>query len=200
MVAEAKKLNVYEKLQNVRSEIVKKDLKKTGKASYKGTVKYTYFELSDILPTITELCSKHRITPLMSDFDNDKAILTIRDNDDLESCINFSISIKICQLVGCNDMQNIGGSYNYAKRYLYMNAFEISENDTTEVLGEEEGANDPISNVHVKVIEKLIDETNTDLMAFLTWANAKSIKEISNSSLPSVMAMLEKKKKKMGVQ
>jgi DNA-binding transcriptional MerR regulator len=59
------------------------------------------------------------------------------------------------------------------------------------------GALEPISNFQIKVIESLLKETNTDRMKFLTWAQAKDVKDIVNRDLPSVMKMLEKKKEEV---
>lgn len=194
----ADELNLFQRLQRVRKNISKKDIKKTGEAKYKGQLKYTYFELSDILPVITEECDKNNIVPVMDGFNASTATLKVYDALNPEKYIEFSMSVKICQLIGCNDMQNVGGSYSYAKRYLYMNAFEISEDrDITEQLGDEPGAQDCISNVHVKVIKDLIEKTHTDEIAFLTWANVKEVKDITNRDLPSVLNQLNKKLEQM---
>ncbi|WP_143314551.1 ERF family protein [Clostridium sp. HBUAS56017] len=187
---ENKKLNIYQKLQKVRKLVNEAELTKTGKNTFS---KYTYFELSDFLPTVTKHCEEVGISPIMDIFIDDIATLKIFDNDDPKQCINFTMNVKVSALKGCNEMQNIGGAYSYAKRYLYMNAFEISENDTTEELGDEEKAREPISNVHVKVIEKLIKDTGTDEVSLLTWAKVKSIKEIENKDLPYIMNVLNKK-------
>ena len=188
-------LNIFQKLQEARIKIAKKDIKKTGKCSYKGSLKYTFFELSDIQTVVTKVCNEVGITPVLEEFTEDRATLKLYDNENPKDFIPFSMNVKICQLVGCNDMQNIGGSYSYAKRYLYMSAFEIADSDLTELLGDEEGADDFISNISVKTIENIIEKTNTDLMAFLTWARVDSIKNITNRNLPSIMQMLERKEK-----
>lgn len=184
--------NVFAKLQKAREELSKMNFKKSGRNTFS---KYDYFELKDILPSITQRCSENGIVPIFN-FGKESASLIIKDTES-DGNIIFTMPSEISPLKGCNAIQSIGGALTYAKRYLYMNAFEIAENDLTEEDGDEKDARDPISNVHVKVIQKLIDETNTDLIQFLTWANVKELKEIENRQLPSIMSALEKKKEKV---
>ncbi|WP_297420527.1 ERF family protein [Clostridium sp.] len=193
MPEEKNKLNVLEKLQKVRTDLQEIDLKKTGKNSHSN---YSYFELKDFLPSVAKLCDKHGINPIFN-ITREIATLLIYDCDDIEKFISFDMPIEITDLRGCNAIQSIGGALTYAKRYLYMNAFEIAEADATELEGDEKGARDPISSVHAKVIDNLIKETNTDLMNFCTWAKVKEIKEIENRDLAYCMKMLNEKKEKM---
>ncbi|NOW08069.1 hypothetical protein BCM20_005752 [Clostridium beijerinckii] len=193
MAEEKNKLNVVAKLQKVRADLQGVELRKTGRNTYS---KYDYFELKDFLPDVAKLCNKHGVNPVFN-MTKDVATLLIYDCEDIERFISFDMPVAISELKGCNAIQNIGGALTYAKRYLYMNAFEIAENDTTETEGEEEGARDPISNIQVKVIENLIKETNTDKMNFCAWAKVKDIKEIENRDLAYCMKMLNEKKEKI---
>ena len=49
-------MSVYKKLQDVRVELQKTPLKKSGKNKHIG---FEYFELGDFLPTVQELFLKH---------------------------------------------------------------------------------------------------------------------------------------------
>ena len=68
-------MNIYEKLQAVRCELQALNLKKTGKNNF---IKFSYYDLGDLLPSINILCQKHKITPIIS-FDPDYATLEIYD-------------------------------------------------------------------------------------------------------------------------
>ena len=116
--------NVYSKLQSCRVELQKMNLSKSGKNSFS---KYDYFELGDFLPKVNELFETHK---LFSQFnmDKEKATLSITDTEN-ESNIMFSIPFEDLELKGANKVQALGGVNTYLKRYLYMNALEIVEND-----------------------------------------------------------------------
>lgn len=118
------KINIYQKLQKMRVELQKKGLVKTGRNDYS---KYDYFELSDFLPHINEIQAEHNTVSLFA-VNNERATLSIVDCD-TEKQIEFSIPIAELALKGANAIQNVGGLTTYCRRYLYMIAFEIAEND-----------------------------------------------------------------------
>jgi hypothetical protein len=195
-MSEETKLNVYQKLQKVRKELLDAALKKTGKAKGKnGELRYEYFELKDILPDITKLCDKYNLFPKFN-FGLENAELLIIDSDKPEDVIPFPMPTKVSPLIMCNEMQNIGGAKTFAKRYLYFDAFEIAENDETEVKSTEPGALEKINSVQLKVIKQLIEETGTDEVQFMTWAKVDDLKDMTVSKLPSAMKLLNQKKEK----
>ena len=118
-------MNVYEKLQQARVALQNKGLKKTGKNSFSG---FSYFELSDFLPTINEIFNGLK---LFSHFniENDKAVLRIFDTEKPDSVVSFFMPTATLELKGCNAIQALGGINTYCRRYLYLNALEIVEND-----------------------------------------------------------------------
>lgn len=120
-----KKINIYQKLQQMRVELQKKGLVKSGVNTYS---KYEYFELSDFLPHINEIQEQFKTVSLF-ELDKEMAVLSIIDCDDPEQKIKFIIPIAELALKGANAIQNIGGLTTYCRRYLYMIAFEIAEND-----------------------------------------------------------------------
>lgn len=124
-MAEVKKVNVYRALQSMRVALQEKDIKKSGHNDY---AKYDYFELSDFLPEINKLALEYNIVCIYEITDKD-AILHIADMEDFENRIDFRIPIAEVALKGANAIQNVGGLTTYTRRYLYMIAFEIAEND-----------------------------------------------------------------------
>lgn len=122
---EKAKLNIYQKLQKMRVALQKKELKKSG---YNDHKKFSYFELSDFLPHINEIQEEYNTLSLF-DIGKEKARLVIVDCENPETLLAFEIPIAELAIQGANTIQNIGGLTTYCRRYLYMIAFEIAEND-----------------------------------------------------------------------
>lgn len=118
-------MNIYEKLQNCRVELQKMKLKKSGENKFAG---FKYYELADFLPSVNELFLKYK---MFSDFSirNEEAILTIINMEKVEDYCIFTSPIAEANIKGCTPVQSLGGVHTYLKRYLYINALEIVEND-----------------------------------------------------------------------
>lgn len=125
MEEQKEKLNIYQKIQKVKKEISNKKLKKTGENKYSG---FKYYELTDFVPALIELCDKYQ---LFTRFEliNEKAILTIINSENTIEKIDYTMPTADLELKGANKIQSIGGVQTYLKRYLYMNAFDIVESD-----------------------------------------------------------------------
>lgn len=115
---------IQEKLQKARFELLSKKLKKSGKNGYSG---FTYYELADFIPQVTEIFYNLKIFSNFS-IDEGKAFLTVTDWEDNTSEV-FKSPIEDLELKGCTKIQALGGVHTYMKRYLYLNALEITEND-----------------------------------------------------------------------
>lgn len=118
-------MNIYEKLQNCRVELQKMNLKKTGENKFAG---FKYYELADFLPTVNEMFLKHKLASNFS-IVGDEARLLIVDLEKENSVIVFTSPIADANIKGCTPVQSLGGVHTYLKRYLYINALEIVEND-----------------------------------------------------------------------
>ena len=119
---------VYKRLQDARVMVKNTSLKKSGSNTYSG---YDYFELADFLPAITEICKEVGIC-CIPNFTNERATLMVINTDNEENFIVFESPMKEISMKGCNEVQNLGSVQTYLRRYLYMNAFEIVENDLSE--------------------------------------------------------------------
>jgi hypothetical protein len=189
----ANKLNIYQKLQRARVELQNKELKKSGYNKYSD---YKYFELGDFLPYINEICDGLGLYCEFQ-FTKEKAILLVIDSEKPEDLRTWSTPVEIATLKGCSSIQNIGGSQSYARRYLYLMAFEIAESDTVdggEIDQDAEEGKAKISKAAVMTIKKLIDETSTEENKFLGWAGVSKVEDIQNSMLGTCINMLNKKK------
>lgn len=119
------KKNVYQRLQRCRVDLQNKKLKKSGKNSYAG---FTYYELKDFLPSVNELFNLYGLSSNFSILDN-TAYLNIVNIENIEDSIVFQSPIAEAQLRGCTPIQSLGAIHTYMKRYLYLNALEIVEDD-----------------------------------------------------------------------
>lgn len=117
--------NVYQKLQCARVELQKMNIKKSGENKYSG---FKYFELKDFIPPLNEIFNQVGLSSNFSITDN-IANLFIVNADKPEENILFTSPIAEAQLKGCTPIQAVGAVHTYMKRYLYLNALEIVEDD-----------------------------------------------------------------------
>lgn len=117
--------NIYMKLAQMRVELQKMNIKKSGHNDYSN---YDYYELADILPPINDLQEKYKTCSFIS-FTNDIATLRIVNAENPEEVETFTSPMAELSLKAANAVQNLGGVETYQRRYLYMAAFEIVEND-----------------------------------------------------------------------
>lgn len=165
-------MNIYEKLQQCRVELHKKDLKKTGENKFS---KYMYFELGDFLPQAMEIMSEHKLFSQFN-FGKESANLLIVNAEKPEEKIIFESPSVISEMKGNNPIQSIGASQTYMRRYLYMMALELTEadvvnqSDPTEVDEEAERQKTlkrPINAIELEAFLQAVEETDTDIDALL---------------------------------
>ena len=118
-------MNIYEKIQKAKELILEANLKKSGKNSFAG---YTYYELADLLPTIIKVCNELKLFTMVN-FTDEYATLDIINIEDSKEMVQYSSPMKELSLKGANAIQALGGVQTYQRRYLYMSAFDIIEND-----------------------------------------------------------------------
>lgn len=117
------KYNIYQKLALARNLLRLKNIKPTGK----NQGRFTYYELEDILPAVTEICADVGLLPVMNYYP-EKAVLTIYDTQS-DATITLESPMSTAKLAGCHEVQNLGAVQTYEKRYLYMHAFDVAESD-----------------------------------------------------------------------
>ena len=108
----------------VRCDLLRRKLEKSGHNKFAG---YKYFELGDFLPATMDLFYKHGICGVVS-YDNEFARLCITDVED-GTVIVITSPMATAALKGAHDIQNLGAVETYQRRYLWMTALELTEND-----------------------------------------------------------------------
>lgn len=115
---------IYEKLANARVQLQSMQLKKSGQNKFAG---FSYYELADFLPAINKIFLDLKMCSNFS-INEGIATLTVTDWEDNTKEV-FTSPIESLELKGCTKIQALGGVHTYLKRYLYLNALEIVEND-----------------------------------------------------------------------
>lgn len=126
-------MNIYQKLLKARAMFLEADVKKTGKNMH---LSFKYFELEDIVPTAIRIFNKVGLIPIVN-FTNDIVNMSIVNIDNPEETIEFLAPFtQIAPIVSntgkqaINEMQALGSSITYMRRYLYMIALDICESDS----------------------------------------------------------------------
>jgi hypothetical protein len=132
-MATTKTENVYQKLIKAREQFLNADVQKTGKNMH---LSFKYFELDDIVPTATRIFSEIGLVPIVN-FTVDVATMTVVNTDNPEDTVAFIAPFnQIAPIVSntgkqaTNEMQALGSSITYMRRYLYMMALDICESDS----------------------------------------------------------------------
>jgi len=126
-------LNVYQKLIMARGQFLESDAKKTGKNMH---LSFKYFELDDIVPTATKIFVELGLIAVVN-FTSDVATMNIINTENPEEVIPFIAPFNQIEPIvsntgkqATNEMQALGSSITYMRRYLYMLALDICESDS----------------------------------------------------------------------
>lgn len=123
-------MNVYQKLQACRVALQSAKIKQSGKNKHAG---YTYYELSDFLPTVNKLFADHKLFSHVT-FNTEVATLTVLNAEKPEEQVVFTSPMAEAALKGVQPIQNLGAVQTYQRRYLYLMALEISEGDALDAM------------------------------------------------------------------
>lgn len=127
-----KTMNVYQKLLKARATFLKSDVTKSGKNMQ---LAFKYFELDDIVPIATKIFEEIGLISLVS-FEGDKAVMSILNTENPDETVSFTAPFAPLEPIvsntgkkATNEMQALGSSITYMRRYLYMIALDICEPD-----------------------------------------------------------------------
>lgn len=115
-------MSIYAKLAQARVKLQKENLKKTG-----NNRNFKYFELKDFLPRVNEIFDELKMCAVVR-YSSELATLTIYDCEKEES-IEFTSPMVQKALPSGTEIQNLGAIQTYQRRYLYLTALEIVEDD-----------------------------------------------------------------------
>lgn len=205
------KKTLNEAIASIRVKLQKADLKKSGKNKFAG---FEYFELADFLPTLNELMEKEGVNDLFTIEDN-KAILTLIKGEEKQSYmipfIMFETPLNTKGAKSMQDIQYLGALNTYYKRYLYLNAFGITDGDVIDALDVEgngtkkapaQAPTKPAPAVQPTTGEKLASEKQLELISNLYSQDEISLmltrmglSGLSKITLSQASTMIEARKK-----
>lgn len=130
-------MNIYQKLQEVRFIVSNSIGKKSGKNAYAG---FEYFELKDFVPQTISALRDYGLTSLFNinsptETCPEVATLTITDGKEY---VVFSVPTADATGKGQLPIQALGSKITYLRRYLYLIALDIVENDVVDALSTEQ--------------------------------------------------------------
>ena len=206
------KSNIYAKLNTVRAEL-SKDLQKSGKNSYskydyfqlkdfmpqaiKLCEQYGLFtkfwidkEKLELPAKITKTTTYGEVTGIESETEIreenftyvEYAYLLVIDTES-EDIIEFKKETRECQVQAAQPIQNLGSKSTYMKRYMYIDVFEINENDEIE-----ENAGKPEPKVEKKTTRSSskpkVAEVSTQPVVYTEAQSVEEMAAVNNGWVP----------------
>lgn len=193
-------MNVYEKLNAVRTAFLAKEHKKSGRNAYAG---FSYFELADFLPETLQLFAGNGLCGHFH-VENNMALLDVLNTEKPDEKIVFSCPLGSAALKGCHEIQNIGACITYARRYLWGCVVELIENDALDAsAGNENSAgnekpDEPAVDDCTDVLVAMRDASTVEALQAITKPAYKRAqwkdRETINAEYKRLKAVLEAKK------
>lgn len=123
-----------ESIIKIRCALQKKNLKKSGKNKFAG---FDYFELADFLPTLNELMQAEGVNDIYT-IEDEYARLTLVKGEERNEYripfVQFPTPLNKQGQPSMQDIQYLGALNTYYKRYLYLNAFGITDGDVIDAM------------------------------------------------------------------
>ena len=122
-------MNVFKKLQEARVKLHNTPLNKSGKNNF---AKFNYFELADFIPTVTKIFNDIGLCGVVS-FNSTDAYLTVYNVDgETNDFVTFTSPLVMASMDRVQPIQSLGATHTYMRRYLWLMAMEIVENDAVD--------------------------------------------------------------------
>lgn len=202
-------MNLNETIIKIRVELQNSKIKKSGKNRFAG---FEYFELADFLPKLNELMLEYKVNDRYT-IDNDLAKLELIKGEERQEYtmpfVIFPTPLNKNGTPSMQDIQYLGALNTYYKRYLYLNAFGITDG---EVIDSMDSANlqkgitiKASGNIEKKTLDLLSKmselelDTNSDHEEILKYYKVESNQDMTLEQLEDCIKTLEKKKQKQNM-
>ena len=194
-------MNLNESIIKIRVELQNAKLKKSGKNKFAG---FDYFELADFLPKLNELMLNEGLNDKFYIRD-DLATLEIQKGDEINTYTMPFVMFEtptnrkedkytgeVYEVKSMQDIQYLGALNTYYKRYLYLNAFGITDGEIIDSMNNEEIKSEPKATP--KQIELLLKIYKDDNLSKLLELN--KIKKIEDITMKKASELINKNLKK----
>lgn len=197
--------NLNESIIEIRVKLQNAKLKKSGKNKFAG---FDYFELADFLPKLNELMLEEKINDRFYIKDG-YAILEIQKGGEIatyqmpfvlfETPLTFKKDKngnllkdkngEYIQVASMQDIQYLGALNTYYKRYLYLNAFGITDSEIIDSMNNDDLQQDKASEAQIEYIKKLVE----DIPSLLTYYKIEKLEDLSKKDATDVIKRKTKK-------
>lgn len=188
----------------IRCELQKKNLKKSGKNKFAG---FEYFELADFLPTLNELMLAEEINDVFTIADGYATLKLQKDDEENVyqiPFVQFPTPLNKQGMPSMQDIQYLGALNTYYKRYLYLNAFGITDGEIIDAMDQTAAPKKKVEDLPISVeeaqnLEKLIREApgtapyEERVESCLKKVGAKDISDLKQSQYAFLVKVLMKK-------
>ena len=181
-------MNLNEAIINIRVELQNAKIKQSGLNKFAG---FKYYELSDFLPKLNELMLKHKVNDKILIGKEYAELTLVKDDEKQKYTIPFVMFDTPKNKNGSESMQPIqylGALNTYYKRYLYLNAFGITDG---EVIDSMDNTNNTVD--LIQKINQLIKVKKVDTIEFLKYFKVNAVSELTYEAQQKAIQMLEKK-------
>lgn len=194
-------MNLNESIIKIRVELQNAKLKKSGKNKFAG---FDYFELADFLPKLNELMLSEGLNDRFY-IKDDLATLEIQKGGEINTYTMPFVMFEtptnrredkttgeVYEVKSMQDIQYLGALNTYYKRYLYLNAFGITDGEIIDSMNNEEIKSEPKATP--KQIELLLKIYKDDNLSKLLELN--KIKKIEDITMKKASELISKNLKK----
>ena len=185
VVEEERERTINERIISIRVKLQNSKLKKSGKNKFAG---FDYFELADFLPRLNELMLEEGINDLFT-IEGDEVALTLLRGEEEQTYkmpfIKFSVPLNKNGQPSMQEIQYLGALNTYYKRYLYLNAFGITDGEVIDSMNNEELGGKKKATTEKKEVKaspkqiELIQSLVSDIPAMLKYYKVENIEDLS---------------------
>ena len=191
---EKKETTLNEAIIKIKVELQEKKLKQSGKNTFAG---FTYFELSDFLPTLNKLMQENGVNDQII-INREYAEMTLRKGSESQTyTIPFVLFDTPKSKNGADSMQHIqylGALNTYYKRYLYLNAFGITDGEVIDAMNINELQQKPlVKNYSIQEVTQLSGVKNIPIEKICDGYKIESLDVASQDLLNKIYNALLKK-------
>lgn len=181
-----KKLN--DSIISIRNKLQSTNIKKSGHNKFAG---FEYFELADFLPTLNNLMLEENVNDIFTIENLEAKLILIKGDEKQEYKMPFVIFETPLNKNGQKSMQDIqylGALNTYYKRYLYLNAFGITDGEVI----------DSMDNSKLNITDKL-NELKEQIKKYpsaleIVKKHGKKLSDCTEDELKEIVKELESEK------
>ena len=181
----------------IRVDLQSKNLKQSGKNKFAG---FTYFELADFLPHLNVLMLENEINDRYYVSENMACLDLIHKEEVQTYTIPYTQFMTPTNKSGqpsMQDIQYLGALNTYYKRYLYLNAFGITDGEIVDAMDNTQHIAKPkevqkINEAQLKLVNTLMSKKKVDRDTIKKHYGVTTLKDLPVTVVNAFIEYLEK--------